>query len=122
MIINYGMNEKVGNISFYTMLNESYTRPFSEQTAYLIDQEVKIMIDQQYDRAKNLLRENAANWMRSPKRCSKKKCCTAPIWKTSSANAPSRSHPGESATGGRGGADPAETMTSEVNHDRLSRF
>jgi cell division protease FtsH len=39
------------------MMNESYMRPFSEQTAYLIDQEVKIMIEEQYDRAKNLLRE-----------------------------------------------------------------
>ena len=57
MIINYGMNEKVGNVSFYSLLNESYTRPFSEQTAYLIDQEVKRMIDEQYDRAKSLLRE-----------------------------------------------------------------
>jgi cell division protease FtsH len=57
MIINYGLNEKVGNVSFYTMMNETYTRPFSEQTAYLIDQEVKIMIDEQYERAKNLLRE-----------------------------------------------------------------
>ena len=57
MIINYGMNEKVGNVSFYSMLNESYVRPFSEQTAYLIDQEVKLMIDEQYDRAKNLLRD-----------------------------------------------------------------
>lgn len=57
MIINYGMNEKVGNISFYSMLNESYTRPFSEQTAYLIDLEVKAMIDEQYERAKNLLRD-----------------------------------------------------------------
>lgn len=57
MIINYGMNDKVGNISYYSMLNESYMRPFSEQTAYLIDQEVKRMIDEQYDRAKNLLRD-----------------------------------------------------------------
>ncbi|MCC6460968.1 MAG: ATP-dependent zinc metalloprotease FtsH [Saprospiraceae bacterium] len=57
MIINYGMNEKVGNVSFYSMMNESYNRPFSEQTAYLIDQEVKLMIDVEYDRAKNLLRD-----------------------------------------------------------------
>jgi len=57
MIINYGMNEKVGNVSFYSMLNESYQRPFSEQTAYLIDIEVKLMIDEQYERAKNLLRD-----------------------------------------------------------------
>lgn len=57
MIINYGMNEKVGNVSFYSMMNESYNRPFSEQTAYMIDQEVKQMIDVEYERAKNLLRD-----------------------------------------------------------------
>ena len=57
MIINYGMNEKVGNISFNSMLNESYNRPFSDQTAFMIDQEVKEMIDGQYERAKSLLRE-----------------------------------------------------------------
>ena len=57
MIINYGLNEKVGNVSYYSMMNESYTRPFSEQTAFLIDQEVKIMIEEQYIRAKDLLRD-----------------------------------------------------------------
>jgi cell division protease FtsH len=57
MIINYGMNEKVGNVSYSSMLNESYARPFSEQTAYLIDQEVKQMIDEQYNRARQLLRD-----------------------------------------------------------------
>jgi len=57
MIINYGLNEKVGNVSYYSMMNESYVRPFSEQTAFLIDQEVKIMIEEQYERAKNLLRD-----------------------------------------------------------------
>ncbi|MFN4254335.1 MAG: ATP-dependent zinc metalloprotease FtsH [Saprospiraceae bacterium] len=57
MIVNYGMNEKVGNVSYYTMLNESYQRPFSEQTAYLVDQEVKNMIDVEYQRAKQLLRD-----------------------------------------------------------------
>lgn len=57
MIVNYGMNEKVGNVSYQSMLNDSYARPFSEQTAFVIDQEVKNMIDEQYDRAKNLLRD-----------------------------------------------------------------
>lgn len=57
MIINYGLNDKVGNVSYYSMMNESYMRPFSEQTAYLIDQEVKKMIEEQYERAKNLLRD-----------------------------------------------------------------
>lgn len=57
MIINYGLNDKVGNVSYYSMMNESYMRPFSEQTAFLIDQEVKAMIEEQYIRAKDLLRE-----------------------------------------------------------------
>ncbi len=61
MIINYGMSEKVGNVSYYSMLNESYQRPFSEQTAYLIDTEVKAMIDEQYNRAKELLRERRSD-------------------------------------------------------------
>jgi AFG3 family protein len=57
MIINYGLNDKIGHVSYYSMLNESYNRPFSEQTAYLVDTEVKNMIGEQYDRAKNLLIE-----------------------------------------------------------------
>jgi AFG3 family protein len=57
MILNYGLNDKVGNVSFHSMMNETYTRPFSEQTAWLVDQEVKNMIDEQYVRAKTLLRE-----------------------------------------------------------------
>ncbi|HMX41321.1 MAG TPA: ATP-dependent zinc metalloprotease FtsH, partial [Saprospiraceae bacterium] len=57
MIVNYGLSEKIGNVSYYSMLNESYQRPFSEQTAYAIDQEVKNMIEVQYERSKALLRE-----------------------------------------------------------------
>jgi AFG3 family protein len=57
MIVNYGLNEKVGNVSYYSMMNDSFSRPFSEQTAYTIDQEVKNMIDHEYERAKKLLRE-----------------------------------------------------------------
>jgi AFG3 family protein len=61
MIINYGLNEKIGHVSYYSMLNESYNRPFSEQTAYLVDTEVKNMIGEQYVRAKNLLIEKRAD-------------------------------------------------------------
>jgi AFG3 family protein len=57
MIVNYGLNDKVGNVSYYSMLNDSFNRPFSEQTAFLIDQEVKNMIEEQYSRAKQLLRD-----------------------------------------------------------------
>jgi cell division protease FtsH len=57
MIVNYGLSEKVGNVSYYSMLNDSFNRPFSEQTAYLIDQEVKNMIENEYVRAKKLLKD-----------------------------------------------------------------
>jgi cell division protease FtsH len=57
MVINYGMSEKVGNVSYLSMVNDSYMRPFSEHTAQLIDEEVKGMIEQQYSRAKSLLRD-----------------------------------------------------------------
>jgi len=57
MVINYGLSDKVGNVSYYSMLNDSFNRPFSEQTAWIIDQEVKDMIEKEYSRAKQLLRD-----------------------------------------------------------------
>lgn len=60
MILNYGLNETIGNISFHSMMNETYSRPFSDQTAWLVDQEVKNMIEGQYTRAQNLLKEHRA--------------------------------------------------------------
>jgi AFG3 family protein len=57
MILNYGLNEKVGNVSYNSMMSESYTKPFSEQTSYIVDQEVRNMIEEQYLRAQNLLIE-----------------------------------------------------------------
>lgn len=57
-IMYYGMNEKVGNISFYDMLqNSSFSRPYSEATSNLIDDEARKMIDVQYVRAQKLLTE-----------------------------------------------------------------
>lgn len=58
-IMYYGMNEKVGNISFYDMLqnNTSFSKPYSEATSSLIDEEARKMIDEQYVRAQNLLRD-----------------------------------------------------------------
>ena len=58
MIIYYGMNDKVGNISFYDPQGQyQFSRPYSEETAALIDTEARKMIDGQYERAKKLLRE-----------------------------------------------------------------
>jgi cell division protease FtsH len=58
MVTIYGMNEKVGNISFYDPQAENtFTKPYSEETSKLIDQEVRKLIDQAYDRTRALLRE-----------------------------------------------------------------
>ncbi len=58
MVTIFGMNNKIGNVSFYAMRNESaFEKPYSEKTAEMIDEEVRKMIDFQYDRAINLLKE-----------------------------------------------------------------
>jgi cell division protease FtsH len=61
MVSYFGMSDKVGHISFFDSQgrNEySFTRPYSEKTAELIDQEAKALIEMQYQRAKNILLEN----------------------------------------------------------------
>ncbi len=57
MIAIYGMNEKVGNVSFYGMQNDQFNKPYSDETASLIDEEVRKMVEEQYIRAQNLLIE-----------------------------------------------------------------
>lgn len=52
----YGMNDKIGNISFYDPNNEnSFQKPYSEETGKLIDSEVRALIEQSYKRVKELL-------------------------------------------------------------------
>src|SRR5205809_5453306 len=58
MVTVYGMNDKVGNISYYDPQQENaFTKPYSEETAKIIDEEVRKLIDEAYDRTKALLRE-----------------------------------------------------------------
>jgi AFG3 family protein len=58
MVTIYGMNEKVGNVSFYDPQQENaFTKPYSEETSKLIDQEVRKLIDEGYARTKELLTE-----------------------------------------------------------------
>ena len=58
MVTVYGMNHKVGNVSFYDPAQEnSFTKPYSEETSRLIDEEVRKLIDQAYRRTKDLLTE-----------------------------------------------------------------
>lgn len=56
MVSIYGMNDKIGNVSFYDPHNEgSFQKPYSEETGKLIDQEVKKLSDKAFQRAKALL-------------------------------------------------------------------
>lgn len=58
MVTVYGMNDKVGNVSFYDPAAEnSFTKPYSEETSKLIDQEVRKLIDVAYEKTKALLTE-----------------------------------------------------------------
>ena len=55
----YGLNERVGNISFYdSQGRDAFTKPYSEETAKMIDEEVSKLIESQYQRALQLLSEN----------------------------------------------------------------
>lgn len=59
MVSIYGLNEKVGNISYYDSQGQnSFTKPYSEDTAKTIDEEVSKMIEEQYQRALQVLSEN----------------------------------------------------------------
>ncbi len=61
MVSFFGMSDKVGNISFYVSSGQSdfgFTKPYSEKTAELIDQEVNLIIAESYIRAKEVLKNN----------------------------------------------------------------
>ncbi len=61
MVSYFGMSDRVGNVSYYDSTGQSdftFTKPYSEKTAELIDEEVKKIIDGQYDRAKQILKEH----------------------------------------------------------------
>ena len=61
MITIYGMNPKIGNVSFYDPHQEtSFTKPYSEETSKLIDEEVRILIDECYEKTLKLLNEKKA--------------------------------------------------------------
>jgi cell division protease FtsH len=55
MITVYGMNRNVGQVSFYGMSRDTYQRPYSDDTATLIDDQVRELLESQYQRAKQLL-------------------------------------------------------------------
>ncbi|MEY3048155.1 MAG: hypothetical protein RL365_193 [Bacteroidota bacterium] len=59
MVSIYGLNKRVGNISFYdSQGRDAFTKPYSDETAKIIDEEVSKLIESQYQRALNILTEN----------------------------------------------------------------
>ncbi|KAA9331183.1 ATP-dependent zinc metalloprotease FtsH [Adhaeribacter soli] len=61
IVTMYGMNDKIGNVSFYDSKQSdmAFNKPYSEATAETIDQEVRRLITEAYERTKNLLRAKA---------------------------------------------------------------
>ena len=59
MVTYYGMSDKLPNISYYDTSGEAYgfTKPYSEERARTIDEEVQAIIDGQYDRARQILKQ-----------------------------------------------------------------
>ena len=63
MVAYYGMSEKLPNMSYYDSTGNSdygFTKPYSEKTAETIDEEARLIVAEQYERAKQILKENAA--------------------------------------------------------------
>lgn len=61
MVVYFGLNKEIGNVSFYDSTGQqeySFTKPYSEATAQIIDIEVKKMVEEAYERAKVILSEN----------------------------------------------------------------
>ena len=60
MVVYFGMSDKLPNLNYYDSTGQDwgFTKPYSEETAKLIDTEVQKIINEQYDRAKRILSEN----------------------------------------------------------------
>ena len=62
MVTYFGMSDQLPNLNYYDSTGQEwgFTKPYSEETARLIDKEVQKIINEQYDRARTILRDNAA--------------------------------------------------------------
>jgi cell division protease FtsH len=61
MVTIYGLNEKLGNITYYDSSGQSdysFSKPYSEDTARVIDSEISKLIEEQYQRAISILETN----------------------------------------------------------------
>ncbi len=60
MVTIYGLNDKIGNLTYYDSQGQepNFTKPYSERTSELIDEEISKLIEAQYERAKDILSKN----------------------------------------------------------------
>ena len=61
MVTIYGLNEKLGNVTYYDSSGQNeynFSKPYSEETALVIDKEISNLIEGQYQRAIKILEEN----------------------------------------------------------------
>jgi cell division protease FtsH len=58
MVAYAGMSEKLPNLCFYNQQEYTFQKPYSETTAKIIDDEVLKMVNEQYERAKQILNEH----------------------------------------------------------------
>jgi cell division protease FtsH len=61
MVTIYGLNDKIGNVTYYDSTGQSeysFSKPYSEETAKTIDKEISMLIESQYERAIKILEEN----------------------------------------------------------------
>ncbi len=60
MVTIYGLNDRIGNLTYYDSSGQEYgfTKPYSEKTAEIIDEEISKLIEEQYQRVKELLQKN----------------------------------------------------------------
>ena len=61
MVTVYGLNEEIGNITYYDstgQTDQTFSKPYSEETAQKIDKEISTLVEFQYERACNLVAEN----------------------------------------------------------------
>ena len=69
MVVYFGMSDRLPNLNYYDSSGQDwgFTKPYSEETARMIDQEVQAIINEQYERAKSILKEHASAttcWLR----------------------------------------------------------
>ena len=112
MVTYYGMSEKVGNLSYYNAQGGyDLTKPYSEKTAQLIDEEAKAIIDEVTTRTRKLLKDNWSGVVKLAEMLIEKEVIMADD--IEAIFGPKAGKHGEERLKGNDGGDAGETGTSE---------